>query len=338
MVESHGGPTAGRRGGGSWCRTTVAVVESHGWGGGAGLGWGCGGVSVGSGGLLPSDRRVIGGPACLHGPLPSPTSSALVTEWCAIPSSASSASAGASANDSSSSDCWCRCIAVCIEFARRRRRSKPRCSRSVPRASDVGDHGLCRRPTLGTAANGQRLDDRRAHRPLRLVAGRPHDQVPAMQPARRVGHRAPARWDQRRQPTASVVRSCDGARRPRSRVGGRAGPRPPMVHHPDDPCGGPPARPSGTPGIRGSPASSVAGRPGSGPPTAHLEVRLFDGLRAADVGGLVRQHRLELPGGWAIHADIAVPELRWAIPIDHVRGTVVVSTRNATSRTTVRRG
>jgi very-short-patch-repair endonuclease len=47
-------------------------------------------------------------------------------------------------------------------------------------------------------------------------------------------------------------------------------------------------------------------------------VRLFDALRRRGVTGMVRQQRLELPGGWAIHADVAVPELRWAIPVDHV--------------------
>jgi very-short-patch-repair endonuclease len=54
------------------------------------------------------------------------------------------------------------------------------------------------------------------------------------------------------------------------------------------------------------------------PADSDLEVLLFDALRRRGVGGLVRQHRLDLPGGWAIHADIAVPELRWAIPVDHV--------------------
>lgn len=54
------------------------------------------------------------------------------------------------------------------------------------------------------------------------------------------------------------------------------------------------------------------------PADSHLEVRLFDALRSAGVAGLVRQHRIDLPGGWSIHADVAVPQLQWAIPIDHV--------------------
>jgi Transcriptional regulator, AbiEi antitoxin len=54
------------------------------------------------------------------------------------------------------------------------------------------------------------------------------------------------------------------------------------------------------------------------PADSHDEVVLFDALRTAGIRGLTRQHRLDLPDGWAIHADIAVPELRWAIPVDHV--------------------
>ena len=54
------------------------------------------------------------------------------------------------------------------------------------------------------------------------------------------------------------------------------------------------------------------------PVDSHLELVLFDALRRAGVGGLVRQHAIPLPAGWTIHADIAVPALRWAIPIDHV--------------------
>ena len=55
-----------------------------------------------------------------------------------------------------------------------------------------------------------------------------------------------------------------------------------------------------------------------GPADSHHEVVLFDQLRSAGVRGLMRQHALALPGGWTIHADIAVPELRWVIPIDHI--------------------
>lgn len=54
------------------------------------------------------------------------------------------------------------------------------------------------------------------------------------------------------------------------------------------------------------------------PADSHDEVVLFDALRTAGVVGLTRQHRLDLPGGWTIHADIAVPALKWAIPIDHI--------------------
>lgn len=54
------------------------------------------------------------------------------------------------------------------------------------------------------------------------------------------------------------------------------------------------------------------------PADSHLEVMLFDALRQAGLQGMERQVRIELPGGWAIHADIAVPAWKWAIPIDHV--------------------
>ncbi len=54
------------------------------------------------------------------------------------------------------------------------------------------------------------------------------------------------------------------------------------------------------------------------PADSDLEVRLFDALRRAGLVGMVRQHRIDLPGGWSIHADIAVPSLRWAIAVDHV--------------------
>lgn len=54
------------------------------------------------------------------------------------------------------------------------------------------------------------------------------------------------------------------------------------------------------------------------PVDSHHELVLYDALRRAGVAGMTRQHRLELPGGWPIHADIAIPALRWAIPIDHV--------------------
>ncbi len=54
------------------------------------------------------------------------------------------------------------------------------------------------------------------------------------------------------------------------------------------------------------------------PADSHLEVQLFDALRSAGVTGLTRQHPIPLPGGWTIHADIAVPSLKWAIPVDHI--------------------
>jgi hypothetical protein len=54
------------------------------------------------------------------------------------------------------------------------------------------------------------------------------------------------------------------------------------------------------------------------PVDSNHELVLYDALRTAGVTGMVRQHKLSLPTGWDIHADVAVPTLRWAIPIDHV--------------------
>lgn len=49
---------------------------------------------------------------------------------------------------------------------------------------------------------------------------------------------------------------------------------------------------------------------------SHPEVRVADALGRAGVRGLVRQHRLELPGHGSVRFDLAIPELRWAIEID----------------------
>ena len=49
---------------------------------------------------------------------------------------------------------------------------------------------------------------------------------------------------------------------------------------------------------------------------SHPEVRVADALGRAGVRGLVRQHRIELPGHGNVRFDLAIPELRWAIEID----------------------
>ena len=54
------------------------------------------------------------------------------------------------------------------------------------------------------------------------------------------------------------------------------------------------------------------------PADSHLEVELYDRLRVAGVNGLERQFPITLPTGVTVHADIAVPELSWAIEVDHV--------------------
>jgi hypothetical protein len=53
-----------------------------------------------------------------------------------------------------------------------------------------------------------------------------------------------------------------------------------------------------------------------GPAESHPEVRVADALRRAGVRGLVRQHRLQLPGHGEVRFDLAIPELNWAIEID----------------------
>jgi hypothetical protein len=54
------------------------------------------------------------------------------------------------------------------------------------------------------------------------------------------------------------------------------------------------------------------------PADSHLEVVVFDGLRRLGVAGLVRQERIDLRPGWSIHLDVAVPEIRWGVAVDHV--------------------
>ena len=54
------------------------------------------------------------------------------------------------------------------------------------------------------------------------------------------------------------------------------------------------------------------------PAGSGLEVAVFRGLRERHVGPLVRQHRLKLDNGDVIHPDVAVPEMKWAVEVDHV--------------------
>ncbi len=53
-----------------------------------------------------------------------------------------------------------------------------------------------------------------------------------------------------------------------------------------------------------------------GPAESHPEVRVADALRGTAVRGLVRQHRVQLPGHGEARFDLAIPELRWALEID----------------------
>lgn len=54
------------------------------------------------------------------------------------------------------------------------------------------------------------------------------------------------------------------------------------------------------------------------PQQSDHEVRLRRSLERAGVTGLVRQHAVQVRSGWVAHPDLAVPELQWAVEIDHV--------------------
>ena len=54
------------------------------------------------------------------------------------------------------------------------------------------------------------------------------------------------------------------------------------------------------------------------PAGSGLELRVLNALAASGIGGIVRQHPIRLPNGIVIHPDGALPDLRWAVEIDHV--------------------
>ena len=54
------------------------------------------------------------------------------------------------------------------------------------------------------------------------------------------------------------------------------------------------------------------------PAGSGLEVDVYRALEARGVGPLVRQYPLRLANGTLIHPDVAVPDMRWAVEIDHV--------------------
>lgn len=54
------------------------------------------------------------------------------------------------------------------------------------------------------------------------------------------------------------------------------------------------------------------------PAGSGLEVDVCRALEARGVGPLVRQYPLRLVNGTVIHPDVAIPDLKWAVEVDHV--------------------
>jgi very-short-patch-repair endonuclease len=54
------------------------------------------------------------------------------------------------------------------------------------------------------------------------------------------------------------------------------------------------------------------------PADSGLELKVLKALRRAGLPELVRQHPIRLANNTLVHADGAVPEIRWAVEIDHV--------------------
>ena len=54
------------------------------------------------------------------------------------------------------------------------------------------------------------------------------------------------------------------------------------------------------------------------PADSGLELIVFNALTRRGIRGLVRQYAIKLPDGVVIHADAALPDIRWALEVDHV--------------------
>ena len=54
------------------------------------------------------------------------------------------------------------------------------------------------------------------------------------------------------------------------------------------------------------------------PAGSGLELDVFNALEARRVGPLVRQYAIRLDDGTTIHPDVAVPNVRWAVEVDHI--------------------
>ncbi len=54
------------------------------------------------------------------------------------------------------------------------------------------------------------------------------------------------------------------------------------------------------------------------PTDSKLEWTVLDALERRGVRGLIRQHPIRLPDGVTVHPDGALPDIRWAVEVDHV--------------------
>lgn len=54
------------------------------------------------------------------------------------------------------------------------------------------------------------------------------------------------------------------------------------------------------------------------PADSGLELTVLRALEARGIGPLVRQYAITLPNGITIHADGAIPDIKWAVEVDHV--------------------
>lgn len=75
---------------------------------------------------------------------------------------------------------------------------------------------------------------------------------------------------------------------------------------------------SGRPGLARVTRVLGSRPPARRPAGSGLELRVLRALERQGVTGIVRQHPIVLGGGLVIHPDGALPDIRWALEVDHV--------------------